>query len=111
MYEQEQPVLPRIYDVAGPNSVWHHDGQHALVRHGLVIHGFIDGYSRLVTALRCNSNNRSETVLDTFLQGVRTYGLPSRCRGDRGGENVAVCRYREETRGFGRGSYLWGTSE
>ncbi|KAF8183360.1 hypothetical protein K438DRAFT_1501080, partial [Mycena galopus ATCC 62051] len=47
----------RDYRVLGPNSLWHHDGQHAefflsfsilifscLIHWGIVIHGFIDGY-------------------------------------------------------------------
>ncbi|KAJ3840070.1 hypothetical protein F5878DRAFT_498744, partial [Lentinula raphanica] len=38
-----------------------------LIRWGIVIHGFIDGYSRLITALRAHNNNRSSTVLSLFL--------------------------------------------
>jgi hypothetical protein len=41
----------RRYSVAGANLVWHHDGQHGLIAFGIVIHGFIDGFSRLVPAL------------------------------------------------------------
>ncbi|KAJ7913422.1 hypothetical protein B0H13DRAFT_1508395, partial [Mycena leptocephala] len=37
-------IRRREYRVAGPNSLWHHDGQHGLIRWGIVIHGFIDGY-------------------------------------------------------------------
>ncbi|KAJ7228286.1 hypothetical protein GGX14DRAFT_296526, partial [Mycena pura] len=38
-----------------------------LIRWGIVIHGFIDGYSRLITGLRASNNNRAETVLELFL--------------------------------------------
>ncbi|KAJ3891717.1 hypothetical protein C8J55DRAFT_392187, partial [Lentinula edodes] len=38
-----------------------------LIRWGIVIHGFIDGYSRLITGLRANNNNRGQTVLSLFL--------------------------------------------
>ncbi|KAJ3768270.1 hypothetical protein FB446DRAFT_623393, partial [Lentinula raphanica] len=38
-----------------------------LIRWGIVIHGFIDGYSRMITALRAADNNRSSTVLSLFL--------------------------------------------
>ncbi|KAJ7847591.1 hypothetical protein B0H14DRAFT_3675428, partial [Mycena olivaceomarginata] len=38
-----------------------------LIRWGIVIHGFIDGYSRLITGLRASDNNRVQTVLDVFL--------------------------------------------
>ncbi|THV08524.1 hypothetical protein K435DRAFT_595104, partial [Dendrothele bispora CBS 962.96] len=39
-----------------------------LIRWGIVIHGFIDGYSRLVTGLRASNNNYADTVLHLFLQ-------------------------------------------
>jgi hypothetical protein len=59
----------RPYRVAGPNSVWHHDGQHELIQFGVVVHGFIDGYTRLITGLRAASNNRALTVLKVFTDG------------------------------------------
>ena len=36
----------------------------------LVVHGAIDGFSSLITYLRCSDNNRASTVLDCFLDGV-----------------------------------------
>ncbi|KAJ3817780.1 hypothetical protein F5880DRAFT_1441008, partial [Lentinula raphanica] len=39
----------------------------SLIRWGIVIHGFIDGYSRMITALRAANNNHSSTVLSLFL--------------------------------------------
>ena len=39
----------RSYSVPSPNSLWHIDGNHKLVKWQLVIHGGIDGYSRLIT--------------------------------------------------------------
>ncbi|KAJ7922570.1 hypothetical protein B0H13DRAFT_2409610, partial [Mycena leptocephala] len=38
-----------------------------LIRWGIVIHGFIDGYSRLITGILASNNNRGQTVLDLFL--------------------------------------------
>ncbi|KAF8127790.1 hypothetical protein K438DRAFT_1488092, partial [Mycena galopus ATCC 62051] len=38
-----------------------------LIRWGIVIHGFIDGYSRLITGLRASDNNTADTVLELFL--------------------------------------------
>lgn len=35
----------------GANYVWHMDGNHKLIRWKFVIHGAVDGYSRLVTFL------------------------------------------------------------
>ena len=50
-------VIARSYRVAGPNSLWHIDGHHSLVTWGFVIHGAIDGFSRLVVFLKCSTNN------------------------------------------------------
>jgi hypothetical protein len=42
-------IRRRVYSVKRPNSLWHCDGHHKLINWGIVIHGFIDGYSRLVS--------------------------------------------------------------
>jgi transposase InsO family protein len=79
-----------------------------LIRWGIVIHGFIDGYSRLITGLRASNNNLADTVLDLFLHAAQVYGIPSCLRGDHGTENLAVAAWIEEYRGVRRGSYIWG---
>jgi transposase InsO family protein len=73
-----------------------------------VIHGYIDGYSRLITGLRASDNNTSQTVLDLFLAAAAVYGVPSRLRGDHGLENLFVAAWMESSRGERRGSYIWG---
>ena len=83
----------RRYSVQSPNSLWHIDGYHHLIRWKIVIHGAIDGFSRLITFLRVSNNNRAETVLFAFRSAVEYYGLPSRIRIDQGGENVLVSEY------------------
>lgn len=74
----------------------------------MVIHAFIDGYSRFVTGIRVSNNNRAETVLDLFLDAINEHGVPSRVRGDHGTENLDVAAWMEEMRGIERGSYIWG---
>ena len=83
------------------------DGHHKLIRWNLVVHGGIDGYSRLVVYLQCSENNRSSTVYNLFLKAVDQYGLPSRVRSDQGGENVMVARHM---RGAERNSMITGSS-
>lgn len=86
----------RQYRVVSPNALWHLDGYHKLIRWRFVIHGAIDGYSRLIMFLRGSFNNRASTVLSAFTAAVDQYGLPSRIRIDRGGENVRVSEYMLE---------------
>ena len=77
-----------------------------LIRWGIVIHRFIDGYSRLITGLRASDNNFTSTVLDLFLHAVNVYGIPSRLRVDHGVENLLVAAWMEENCGARR--YIWG---
>ena len=79
-----------------------------LIRWKIVIHGFIDGKTRLVVGIRAHNNNRAATVLNLFLDCISVHGTPSRVRGDHGTENVEVAAWMEENQGQGRGSYIWG---
>lgn len=81
-----------------------------LIKYKFVIHCFIDGHSRLVTGIKVSTNNRAATVLELFLEAIEVHGVPSRCRGDHGTENVEVARWMERFRGVGRGSYIFGRS-
>ena len=47
---------------------------------------------------------------NVFREAVQVYGLPSRLRGDRGGENVDIADFMIAQRGEGRGSFLCGHS-
>jgi transposase InsO family protein len=102
----------RAYSVRSPNSLWHIDGYHRLIRWKIVIHGAIDGFSRLITFLRVSNNNRAETVLFAFRSAIEYYGLPSRIRTDQGGENVLISEYMltHPDRGPERNSVLVGRS-
>ncbi|XP_019862741.1 PREDICTED: uncharacterized protein LOC109591450, partial [Amphimedon queenslandica] len=99
-----------MYSVPGPNSLWHIDSHHKLIRWRLVTHGGIDGFSRLIVFLRCASNIKSITVYQSFLEAVNKYHLPSRVRTDQGMENILVVEHMLEHRGAGRQSAIVGSS-
>ena len=90
------PIARRTYSVSGPNALWHIDGNHKLIKWRLVIHGGIDGFSRVVTFLKCSNNNRSDTVLTEFVSATCEFAIPSRVSSDLGGKNVGVWRFMEE---------------
>ena len=102
----------RQYNVPHPNSLWHIDGYHKLIRWRFVIHGGVDGYSRVPVYLKVSSNNKADTVLQAFLEGIDRYGMPSRVRADHGGENVQVARYmmQHPNRSPDKGSFIMGRS-
>ena len=93
---KSRTVRHRVYSVSGPNAVWHVDGNHKLIHWRFVIHGSIDGYSRLITFLNCSTNNTAATVLLHFQNGVDVHGLPQKVRTDLGGENIEVWRFMAE---------------
>ena len=64
----------RVYDNPCPNYVWHIDGNHKLIRWGIVIHVGIDGFTRLVTFAKASNNNLSTTVFAQFQRAVEQFG-------------------------------------
>ena len=78
----------------------------------IVIHGGIDGFSRMIVYLKASTNNHASTVYQLFHTTVQTYGLPSRVRSDKGGENVDVAWFMlsHPLRGPDRGSHIAGRS-
>ena len=86
------------------------DSHHKLIRWRIVTHGCIDGYSRLITFLKCSDNNRATTVYELFPTAVQQHQLPSRVRTDHGGENILVAQHTIEQRGAERRSAITGSS-
>lgn len=79
-------------------------------RWGFIIHGCIDGYSRLIIYLNCETSIQAEPVATFFANAVQNYGLPSRVRSDHGYENLLVAVLMNTIRGVNRGSHITGKS-
>ncbi len=89
----------------------HIDGNHKLIQpYRFVIHGAIDGYSRMIVYLRAAVNNKADTVLQLFQEAVHKYNLPSRVRSDLGLENINVARFMLVALGSNRGNIITGMS-
>lgn len=120
-------IQRRQYVSSRPNAVWHIDGHHKLGPYGFIIHASVDGCDDAVgffhscrgkisnfpnlqvTGMNVSGNNLPETVLRGFIASTKDWGLPSRVRGDRGGENILLATYMVLARGSSRGSFMWGT--
>ena len=83
----------RKYYVPTPNSLWHIDSGHKLIRYKLITHFCVDGKTRLILYAACRNNNKAETVLSLFQNAVQGWGLPSRVRCDYSMENYHVAAY------------------
>ncbi|KAK1161546.1 hypothetical protein AOXY_G19120 [Acipenser oxyrinchus oxyrinchus] len=103
-------VRRRSYSVTAPQSLWHIDGNHKLIRWRIVVHGGIDGYSRMVVYLKAAANNRAAMVFQSFFNAVQEYGQPSRVRSDKGRENTDVARFMVSVMGTDRNSHIAGKS-
>ena len=103
-------IYRRKYNVPTPNALWHIDSNHKLIRWRLITHVCVDGYSRIIIYAHCCNNNKADTVLEQFVVGVNSYGLPSRVRSDYGMENFKVAEFMLEQRGCDRGSIITGSS-
>ena len=100
----------RKYFVPMPNSLWHIDSAHKLIRWKLIVHVCIDGKTRLIIYCVCCDNNKSESVLSLFQDGVARWGLLSRVRCDYGMGNYLVGSFMIDNRGANRGSIITGSS-
>jgi len=101
-------IRRRRYHADSPNSVWHLDGNHKLIRYKFVIHGAVDGFSRLIFFLKYSTNNRAGTVLQCF---ILMHGTPQMVCTDLGGKNVDVWHHMIQLRGASHDSATWWGQE
>ena len=66
----------------------------------------------MIMFLQASNNNCADTMLRAFQTGVAEFGLPSKEKINKGGENVLVAQYMLEhpDQGSGRGSAIVGRS-
>ncbi|KAI7790565.1 hypothetical protein IRJ41_003596 [Triplophysa rosa] len=100
----------RQYSVIAPNAMWHIDGNHKLIMWRFVVHGGIDGFSRMIVYLKAATRNSASVVLLSFIEAVNRFGLPSRVRSDKGRENVDVAYFMVSNLGENRQSHITGRS-
>lgn len=99
-----------MYSVSGPNALWHVEGNHKLIRRRFVIHGGIDGFSRMVVHLNISADNRAATAFQPFLNACNEFGIPSRVGADHGLENLDIAAFMLSNRGPNRASIIIGRS-
>lgn len=108
----------RIYNVPGPNYIWHADNHDKLKRFGFAIYGCIDGYSKKITFIEVSNTNNNPAVIGSYyLKAIETYGfLPTLIRTDKGTEATLMedmhmaLRYAHEDNFSGTKSFLRGKS-
>ncbi len=66
----------------------------------------------MVIFIHYSENNKSQTVLQYFLEGINEFGLPSQVRTNYGGENILVKQYmnascKEERNSFIAGCFVY----
>lgn len=75
-----------------------------------MIHGGIDGYSRLIVYLNVALDNTAATAFAPFANACQEFGVPSRVRTDHGLENTDIGAFMIAHRGPDRGSIITGRS-
>ena len=90
---RKKKLKRRKYVNAGPNEVWHIDGNDKIKPFGFAIHGGIDGYSRKILWLRVANTNKHPGVISSYYTKAleQLSAAPRRVRADRGTENGTVC--------------------
>jgi len=82
---EKNPSKPRFFERARPNQLWQSDILTIrLGGHNAYLIGFIDDYSRYMTALGLYRSQTAEHVLETYRRAVADYGVPKEVLTDNG---------------------------
>lgn len=85
---RKKAIRRRRFTQPYANGLWSVDSNHKLIAYKIVLHGCIDAMSRKIIYVKATHDNKSQTVLRFFKQGIADFGLPKRVRADKGGENI-----------------------
>lgn len=81
----KNPPKPRFFERARPNQLWQSDIMtFRLAGRNAYLIGFMDDYSRYITALGLYRSQTAEHVLETYRRGVAEYGVPREMLTDNG---------------------------
>jgi transposase InsO family protein len=79
------PPKPRFFERARPNQMWQSDIMtFRLAGRNAYLIGFMDDYSRYITALGLYRSQTAEHVLETYRRGIAEYGVPKEMLTDNG---------------------------
>jgi transposase InsO family protein len=82
---KRNPAKPRFFERANPNQMWQSDIlSFRLGGKSAYLIGFMDDYSRYITALGLYRSQTAEHVLETYRRGISEYGLPKEMLTDNG---------------------------
>ena len=89
----------------------HISGHHQLKCWRIVMHGAIEGCSRMIRYLQCSNNNLAATALHLSIGAISIHSLLSRVRPNFGVKNVDVVRLMLDCPegGINRVTFIGGT--
>jgi transposase InsO family protein len=82
---KKNPSKPRFFERATPNQLWQSDIMtFRLGGRNAYLIGYLDDYSRYITALGLYRSQTAEHVIETYRRGISEYGVPKEMLTDNG---------------------------
>jgi len=82
---KKNPAKPRFFERATPNQMWQSDIMtFRLGGRNAYLIGYLDDYSRYITALGLYRSQTAEHVIETYRRGISEYGVPKEMLTDNG---------------------------
>jgi transposase InsO family protein len=82
---KKNPPKPRFFERATPNQMWQSDIMtFRLAGRNAYLIGYLDDYSRYITALGLYRSQTAENVIETYRRAISEYGVPKEMLTDNG---------------------------